>query len=64
MKGNELINILNLEAVEHAFSECTQFEFWREMSRATSNNQDMTVQLGRAAYMQEKEKEQINVLNL
>lgn len=69
MKGNELINILNLEAVEHALSECIQllieFEFWREMSRATNNNQDMTVQLLRAAaYMQEKKKEQINVLNL
>lgn len=34
------------------------------MSRATSNNQDMTLQLGRAACMQEKKTEQINVLNL
>lgn len=34
VKGNELINILNLEAVEHALWECIQllieFEFWRE----------------------------------
>lgn len=64
MKGNESVNILNLEEVEHALSECIQLliDFWREKTPAQSTKRDMTLQLGRAVTC--RKKEQINVLNL